>query len=322
VPPGAAETRYDLTAVPEDLSPAASEDLMAAGYDLGPAEAPADANAGTQILPPTGFGQAPPPAAANWPVPGSVSPGSVSPVPASPVPVGAVRKNRRVLFVVSAAVVVVVVGALGYSLVSRGGSTAAGTAPSANASAAAKASALAAAQAKASASAQASASAAAKASASPSAKAQHVASLPVASVMAFGPHGTADGDNPGNAADAIAAGPSRPWVTQWYDTSTFGMLKHGTGLLLDLGGKVTVTTVRLDLSQYQGADLQLRVGNAEALPDLHVAATAKNVGGALKLTLHHQAAARYLLIWFTRLPPNGSGHYQESVSHVTVTGRR
>ena len=100
------------------------------------------------------------------------------------------------------------------------------------------------------------------------------------------------------------------------------MLKHGTGLLLDLGGKVTVTSVRLDLTEYQGADLQIRVGNGTAPQDLRVAATASNVGGVVRLTLRHPAAARYLLIWFTQLPPDGAGHYQESVSHVLVTGRR
>ncbi|HET9080583.1 MAG TPA: helix-turn-helix transcriptional regulator [Trebonia sp.] len=310
VPLDGARTRYDLTAVPEEPSPGESEDLMAAGYDLGPAEKPAGANDETRILPATDFGQAPPPAATAWPAPGQASPA---------------RQRRRGLFIVAAAVVVVAVGALGFTLASRGGATAASTVSSENASAA-RASASAAARARASAAARASAGAAAKASASPSATAgtgsQPVTALSVASVMAFGPNGTADGDDPGQAANAIAANATSPWTTQWYDTAKFGMLKHGTGLLLDLGGNVTVTTVRLDLSPYQGADLQLRVGNAEALPNLHVAATANDVGGILKLTLQHPAAARYLLIWFTELPPNGSGQYQETVSHVSVAGRR
>jgi len=51
-------------------------------------------------------------------------------------------------------------------------------------------------------------------------------------------------------------------------------------------------------------------------------ATASNVGGVVKLTLRHPVAARYLLLWFTQLPPDGLGHYQESVSHVVVSGRR
>ena len=47
-----------------------------------------------------------------------------------------------------------------------------------------------------------------------------------------------------------------------------------------------------------------------------------SVGGVVKLTLRQPTAARYLLIWFTQLPPDGAGHYQASVSNVVVTGRR
>ncbi|HEY6494127.1 MAG TPA: hypothetical protein VIZ43_12685, partial [Trebonia sp.] len=144
----------------------------------------------------------------------------------------------------------------------------------------------------------------------------------VASVAAFGPDGFADGDNPGNAQYAVARNPAAPWQSQWYATPDFGMLKHGTGLLLSLGGKVTVTSVRLDLGQFQSSDVQIRVGNGSALQNLKVAATANNAGGAMKLTLSHPAAAKYLLIWFTQLPPDGLGHYQASVAHVVVSGRR
>jgi len=100
------------------------------------------------------------------------------------------------------------------------------------------------------------------------------------------------------------------------------MLKHGTGLLLDLGRRVTITSVRLDLSDYQGANLQLQVGNAADPGDFKVAATVTDAGGVVRVTLHHQASARYLLVWFTLLAPDGAGHFAESVSRVLVTGRR
>ena len=103
-----------------------------------------------------------------------------------------------------------------------------------------------------------SASAAAQASASAApaqAAARAVTRLPVAASLAFGPDGLADGDNPGNAKYAISGGASQPWSTQWYSTPQFGMLKHGTGLLLDLGGQVTVSSVVIDLSKYPGASL-------------------------------------------------------------------
>jgi len=158
------------------------------------------------------------------------------------------------------------------------------------------------------------------------AKAAHrslpVTALPVAAAEAFGPDGVADGDNPGNARYAISGDAPLPWTTQWYATSSFGMLKHGTGLLLDLGQRVTITSVRLDLSQYGGADLQLRAGNGTSPGDLPAVATVTGADGVLRLTLRHSASARYLLVWFTQLPPNGSGQYEESVSRVLVNGRR
>jgi hypothetical protein len=319
-PRAAMETQFDTET---------RSDLVAAGYDLKPTE-PAEADSATKIIPVLGTGTADPAAPHVTPK---------QPVPAEqPVPVlpgaakaGRVRGKRRGLLALGAVVVLAAAGGVGAYLAT--GSTATkntaatsvasqgASAAAAEASASAKASA--AADASASAKAQASASAAAKASKSASAKAaaQRVISLPVASAAAFGPDGFADGDNPGNAKFAIARNAAQPWQTQWYATSRFGMLKHGTGLLLDLGKKVTVTSVRLDLGQLRSTDMQIRVGNGTTLQDLRVAAKASGVTGVVKLTLRHPVTARYVLLWLTQLPPDGAGHYQGSISHVVVSGR-
>src|SRR5207248_5981352 len=81
----------------------------------------------------------------------------------------------------------------------------------------------------------------------PSATPVPVQVLPPARVSAFGPAGTADGDNPQRAALAIGGNPAPPWTSQWYATARFGALKRGTGLLLDMGRPVTVASVRLSL---------------------------------------------------------------------------
>ncbi len=144
--------------------------------------------------------------------------------------------------------------------------------------------------------------------------------LPIKLAMAFGPDGTADGDNPQSAQFAIADGAPSPWRTDWYASPRFGMLKSGTGLLLDMGRTVTITSMLIDLSPYRGANLQIRLGGTPS--DLRVAARADNVGGTVRLKLSSALQARYVLIWFTLLPPNGAGMYQESVSRVVVNGRR
>jgi hypothetical protein len=149
-----------------------------------------------------------------------------------------------------------------------------------------------------------------------------ITALPIASAAAFGPGGLADGDNTRIASYAITPGAPSPWQSQWYMTPQFGNLKQGTGLLLDLGRTATVTSVRIDLASYGGANLQLRVGDTDgALSSLRVAAVANDVGGTVRLHLRAPEQARYVLIWFTLLPPNGDGQYQASVYHVVVNGR-
>jgi hypothetical protein len=139
------------------------------------------------------------------------------------------------------------------------------------------------------------------------------------SAVAFGPHGTADGDNPQIAA-RVLTDPAMGWVSQWYATPGFGDLKQGTGLLLDLGRTVTVTSVTLTLGSPPGAALELRLGAAPDLSALPVVTTATATRDQLSLPLASPAKARYVLLWFTRLPPDDAGTYQLFVHQVAIQG--
>jgi cytoskeletal protein RodZ len=144
--------------------------------------------------------------------------------------------------------------------------------------------------------------------------------LTPARVTAFGPSGPGSGDNPQNAAQAIAGNRSAPWYSQWYATPGFASLKTGTGLLVDMGRTVTVSTVRVWMTAPSGASLQLRAG-AKPVPSwLPSVASAGNTGGLVRLQPGAPAHVRYLLIWFTKLPPDNAGHYQASVYRITVRG--
>jgi hypothetical protein len=138
-------------------------------------------------------------------------------------------------------------------------------------------------------------------------------------VAAFGPAGTADGDNPGLASRILDVSTDQPWYTQWYATPEFGDLRSGTGLLLTLSKTAVVRDVRLALGSAPGTDVQVRVGNSPS-PDLPTVASASGVDGTVRLALTTPATGRYVLIWFTRLPPDGHGHYQVSVYNVFVDG--
>ena len=122
--------------------------------------------------------------------------------------------------------------------------------------------------------------------------------------MAFGPGGPAHGDDPQGASLAIDRSRRTAWRTDWYTTSHFGDLKAGTGLLLDMGHRVTITSARIKLGAVPGADLQLRAGAPATLAGLRPVASATNAHGTIRLRLATPVRARYVLIWFTQLPPD------------------
>jgi cytoskeletal protein RodZ len=145
--------------------------------------------------------------------------------------------------------------------------------------------------------------------------------LTPASVAAFGPGGTATGDDPQRAAFALGDDPASPWYSDWYTTANLGNLQPGTGLLLDMGRPVTVTSVWLSLGRVSGTDLQLRAGEVPVLSSLRTVASRAGAGGTVRLQLGTPVDARYLLIWFTKLPPDASGTYQVSAYRIRVQGR-
>ena len=141
------------------------------------------------------------------------------------------------------------------------------------------------------------------------------------SAGSFDPYGDGHGENNQLAALAIDGNPATAWHTQWYDSAYFGNLKPGTGLLLDMGRTVTITNVRLLLGSTPGADFQVRVGTAtSSLTDLYPVAYASDAGGQVFLQLTRPARGRYVLIWFTHLPPDASGTFRASVYNVAVAG--
>ena len=136
--------------------------------------------------------------------------------------------------------------------------------------------------------------------------------------VAFGPGGPPHGDDPQDAALAIDRSPRTAWQTDWYVTSHFGNLKAGTGLLLAMGHRVTITRARITLGARPGADLQLRVGDSATLAGLRPLASAANARGTIRLQLARPAHARYVLIWFTQLPLDPAGTYQVKVYNVRL----
>jgi hypothetical protein len=143
------------------------------------------------------------------------------------------------------------------------------------------------------------------------------------SATAVGPDGSSDGDHPGLASLVLDRHSAMSWVTHWYATAHFGNLQDGTGLLLDMGRTVTIRQVELALGGSPGlwgADLQIRVGDTPDLAGQAPVAAAEDAGGWVTAKLQAPATGRYVQIWFTKLPLDPQGTFQEHVYGVTVHG--
>jgi hypothetical protein len=137
------------------------------------------------------------------------------------------------------------------------------------------------------------------------------------SAAAFGPAG---GDNPQLARLAVDGNRATGWHTDRYTSARFGNLYPGTGLLLDMGRAVTITSVRINLGRVSGAAFELRAGARPALTDLPPVARAANRGGVVRLRLTTPAHGRYVLVWFTRLPADPAGTFQAGVYDIRLEG--
>ena len=138
------------------------------------------------------------------------------------------------------------------------------------------------------------------------------------SAAAFGPSGIGQGDEPELAIDGNLA---TAWHTDQYATARFGNLYPGMGLLLDMGRPTTITAAWVTLGSAHGATFQLRAGATPALADLPPVAQAASTGGVVHLRLPRPAHGRYVLIWFTSLPPDPAGTFQASVYDVGLEGQ-
>jgi hypothetical protein len=153
--------------------------------------------------------------------------------------------------------------------------------------------------------------------ASPSAGKQS-SSLLVARASGFDPS-PGDGDEKSVRAHlAIDSKPATTWTTEGYNSARFGQLKSGVGLLLDMGKNVRVSDVKVTLPAPAGSALQLRAGSAPTLNALHVVTKATDTSGTITFHASSPIQGRYLLLWFTKLASDGNGQFRGKISDVIV----
>jgi serine/threonine protein kinase len=147
-------------------------------------------------------------------------------------------------------------------------------------------------------------------------------------------------DNPADANMAIDNNPSTAWQTfQYIGNPVFGGLQQGSGLILNMGHSVKLSSVKVTFQTTPGADVQIKIGNpsnpsppqgnqadvsqAESIADsMPTVAQQSNVSGTVTFTINSSDSGQYVLIWFTKLAPmpNHPNKYQGSIFNVVVTG--
>jgi hypothetical protein len=135
-------------------------------------------------------------------------------------------------------------------------------------------------------------------------------------------------ENSYQAHFAIDQSPATAWESQWYASARFGGTKAGTGLILDMGRPVRLSSVAVTLGDVPGADVRIEVGNSntrspDTLQSFTTVARGFNLAGSHTFGVQSTARGRYLLIWFTKLPPksaSSASQYEAKVFNVVVRG--
>jgi hypothetical protein len=139
--------------------------------------------------------------------------------------------------------------------------------------------------------------------------------------------------DPGNEESALAplaidGNPATAWHTQYYLANpVFGGLKQGSGLILDMGRPVRISSVTVTFGPVPGADVSIEVGHRDTLTPATLAtfrtvATADDIAGTHTFHAARVTRDRYVLIWFTKLPPAGPGQFAAEIFTIVVRGSR
>ncbi|WP_280876056.1 protein kinase family protein [Streptomyces pseudovenezuelae] len=144
--------------------------------------------------------------------------------------------------------------------------------------------------------------------------------IAISGAQDFDPFGDGS-EKPADIGKTYDNSPSTYWETNFYKGATFGNLKSGLGVILDLGkvqqvGKVTVT--------FMGdTSVELRAASGDAGSEPTSFDSYKKVAGgsgtSVTLKPDETLKSRYLLVWLTKLPLTEDGTYRGRVADIKVT---
>ena len=128
-----------------------------------------------------------------------------------------------------------------------------------------------------------------------------------------GPH--PDGAAPNDLGKATDSNKSSYWTTQHYTSATYGGLRSGIGLVLDMGKTVTVSNVKVLMPTGTPGTVELHIGDSPTSNTPQI--STGPASGQFELA-GNQAKGRYVTLWFTKLP--NIGEFKAKVRDVAVYG--
>jgi putative peptidoglycan lipid II flippase len=164
-------------------------------------------------------------------------------------------------------------------------------------------------------------------SATPDSAPTRQSKLTITGARDFDPQGEDKTENPDEVKFAYDGNPSTRWRTvQYFGNPKLGNIKRGVGLVLDLDTPQPVRALRLTLSG-TGTTVQFRVPKSDPSQISKapmgsdrlwrtVAAESK-AGGSATLTAPQDVTTRYVLVYLTSLPKEGTG-YRGGIYEVEV----
>jgi hypothetical protein len=142
---------------------------------------------------------------------------------------------------------------------------------------------------------------------------------PPVTVHDYDPYSQDRTEQPSSVPNAYDQDLSTVWSTDGYKTESFGGLKPGVGLLVDLGVPTALSSVQVGMTA-GGADIDLRATNTlgENADDFTVVTRSKDSKQVADLKAG-ATPSRYWLVWFTALPKASDGKYRLGVAELVLT---
>ena len=141
--------------------------------------------------------------------------------------------------------------------------------------------------------------------------------LAILKVEAYDPEG--DGEENNNLTPKVYDGDNGTgWFSENYRSDTFGGLKKGLGVIVDLGPNKKPQTIELNIPH--PSDIEVYVGPDNRLEGATKIGEKADADGTVKFDVPADVSGQYIVVWFTKLTPDDNDKRRAWLDEVVVTG--